>query len=79
MNRPILVLQYPSQKEGRTIALAATRDIRAFRAFREVVLEDALLEVMSNDDEVIHAQNRAELKRLEQVFSMLFPDLQTPI
>ncbi|GAI97156.1 unnamed protein product, partial [marine sediment metagenome] len=38
MKKPILVLQYPDPHEGRTVAIAATRNLKALKAFKEVVL-----------------------------------------
>ena len=46
MRKPILVLQYPDPKEGRTVAMAATRNPIALQSFKEAVLEEAKLAVM---------------------------------
>jgi len=75
MKRPILVLQYPDNREARTVALAATRSPRALQAFKEAVLEEARLAVMDWEaDEVLHAQNQKELERLNQLLLLLIPD-----
>lgn len=75
MKRPILVLQYPDPNEGRTVAIAATRNLKALRAFKEVVLEEASLAVMDWEaDEVIHAQNETELERLTKLLGLVIPD-----
>ena len=74
MNRPILVLQYPDSREGRMVALAATRNPSALKAFREAVLGDARLAVMDwRADEVLLMQERMELERLEKLLHMLIP------
>ncbi len=74
MKRPILVLQYPDPHEGRTIAIAATRSLEALQAFKKVVLEEARLAVMDWEaDEVLHAQNQTEVKRLEKLLGLLIP------
>ena len=75
MKRPILVLQYPDPREGRTVAIAATRNPAALRAFKEAVLEEARLAVLDwGPDEVIHIQDQAELERLQTSLRVLIPD-----
>jgi len=75
MKRPILVLQYPDNREARTIALAATRSPRALKAFKEAALEEARLAAIDWEaDEVLHAQNKKELERLEKLLGLLIPD-----
>ena len=75
MKRPILVLQYPDNREARTIALAATRNPRALQAFKEAALEEARLAAIDWEaDEVLHAQNQIELERLEKLLGLLIPD-----
>ena len=75
MKRPILVLQYPDNREARTIALAATRNPRALQAFKEAALEEARLAAMDWEaDEVLHVQNQKELERLEKLLGLLIPD-----
>ena len=75
MNNPILVLQYPDPHECRTVAIAATRNLKALQAFKEVVLEEARLAVMDwQADEVIHTQNQTELERLNKLLGLLIPD-----
>ena len=78
MRKPILVLQYPDPHEGRTVAIAATRNLRALQAFKEATIEEARLGVMDwENDEVIHAQNEMELDRLERLLGKLIPDNKT--
>ena len=75
MKRPILVLQYPDPHEGRTVAIAATRNLKALQAFKEAVLEEAKLATMDwEPDEVLHAQNQTELERLNKLLALLIPD-----
>ena len=74
MKRPILVLQYPDSREARTVALAATRNLKALQAFKEVVLEEARLAVMDWEaDEVLSIQNQTELERLGKLLEKLIP------
>lgn len=76
MKKPILVLQYPDPHEGRTVAIAATRSLKALQAFKEVVLEEARLAAMDWEaDEVLHAQNVTELERLNKLLRLLIPDI----
>ena len=75
MNNPILVLQYPDPQEGRTVAIAATRSLKALQAFKEAVLAEARLAVMGWEaDEVLHTQNQTELERLGKLLGLLIPD-----
>ncbi len=75
MKRPILVLQYPDPQEGRTVAIAATRSLKALQYFKKVVLGEARLAVIDwETDEVLHAQDQTELERLEKLFTLLIPD-----
>ena len=75
MNNPILVLQYPDPHECRTLAIAATRNLKALQAFKEVVLEEARLGAMEWDaDEILTIQNQAELERLEKLLDKLIPN-----
>ncbi len=75
MKKPILVLQYPDPHEGRTIALAATRSMKALQAFKEVVLEEARLGAIDWEaDEVLNINNQTELVRLEKLLEKLIPD-----
>ena len=74
MKRPILVLQYPDSREARTVALAATRSLKALRAFKEAVLEEARLGAMDWEaDEVLSINNQTELVRLEKLLEKLIP------
>jgi len=74
MRRPILVLQYPDPKEGRTVAIAATRNPIALQTFKEAVLEEAKLAVIDwESDEVLCIQNQIELERLEKLLEKLIP------
>ena len=75
MKKPILVLQYPDSRDARTVALAATRSLKALLAFKEAVLEEARLGAMDWDaDEILTIQNQTELERLEKLLDKLIPD-----
>ncbi len=75
MNRPILVLQYPDPREGRTVAIAATRNPSVLMAFKSTVLEEARLAAMDWEvDEVLRTQDKVELQRLEELLGLLLPN-----
>ena len=74
MTRPILVLQYPDSRQGRTVAIAATRSPEVLQVFKRVVLDEARLACMDWDvDEVLNLQNKMEVDRLEQLLGLLIP------
>ena len=75
MKKPILVLQYPDPHQGRTIALAATRSLKAFKAFKQAVLEEARLDLVDRDtDEILVINNQMELRRLEELLEKMIPN-----
>ncbi|MFC1972376.1 hypothetical protein ACFLVE_03115 [Chloroflexota bacterium] len=75
MKKPILVLQYPDPREGRTVAIAATRSLKALQSFKEAVLEEARLSAMDwEHDELLRAQDEIELSRLSRLLGLLIPD-----
>ena len=74
MTKPILVLQYFDSREGRTVAVAATRNPKVLRVFKEVVLEDARLAAMDlQADDVLLMLDQMELGRLEKLLGVLIP------
>lgn len=69
------MLQYPDSRGARTVALAATRNEKALRAFKEAVLEEARLSILDwNADEVIHLQEEVELERLQKLLDLVIPE-----
>ena len=77
-NKPVLVLQYPDPRQGRTVAIAATKSPKAFKCFKEVVLEEAGLALMDwTEDQVLQLQDQAELTRLKATLDVLIPDIDT--
>ena len=67
-------MQYPDSREARTVALAATRNEKALRVFKEAVLEDARLSLLDwTADEVIHLQEEVELERLQKLLDLVIP------
>ena len=74
MAKPILVLQYPDPRLRRTVALAATRDGAALRAFKRATLAEARLSAQREDDDLLRFQGEAELVRLQAILGELIPD-----
>jgi len=75
---PVLVLQYPDISTGRTVALAATRNVDAILAFKRAVLEDARLSVIYQDeDDVLQYRDRLEMERLEKLLNRVVPEGNT--
>ncbi len=75
MNEPILVLQYLDELKGRLIALATTKDIRALRVFKEIVIEEAKKDALDfRFDEVTHLDSNHYLKRLQGLLDLLIPN-----
>lgn len=68
-----LVLQYPDWQTGKIRLLAATKNPKALRAFRDAVLEEARLSAMSADDPVLEVEYNEELRKLEKILDILIP------
>jgi len=74
VKKPILVLQYPDPREGRTVAIAATRNEQAMRAFKRAVLKEAKSTLANGMvDEVLHVQDSIELTRLQRLLDLVVP------
>lgn len=75
MDSAILVLQYPDPRRKRTVALAATKDREALRAFRRATLADARLACVTwGSDSFLQRHGEYELHRLEKLFEQIIPD-----
>ena len=53
MAQPHLVLQYPDLQTGKVRLLAVTQDKRALSMFKRVVLEEARLNLLGCDDDIL--------------------------
>lgn len=73
-----LVLQYPDWQSGKIRLLAATKDPKALRAFKAAVLEEARLNAMACDDEVLKIEYGQELHKLLALLDFLIPDEGAP-
>jgi len=68
-----LVLQYPDYQSGKIRLLATTKNLKALRAFREAVLEEARLNAISTDDPILIVEYNEELHKLERLLDLLIP------
>lgn len=74
MVQPHLVLQYPDLQTGRVRLLAFTQDKRALSVFKKAVLEEARLNLLGCDDDILKIDYEEELRKLERLLSLLIPD-----
>ena len=56
MMQPYLVLQYPDLQIGKVRLLAITEDKRVLSLFKRVVLEEARLNLLGCDDDVLRIE-----------------------
>jgi len=69
-----LVLQYPDWQSGKIRLLATTKNPKALRAFRDAVLEEARLNLLGCDDDILRIEYEEELHKLEKLLNILIPD-----
>ena len=69
-----LVLQYPDWQSGKIRLLATTKNVTALRAFKAAVLEEAKLNLIGCDDEVLRIEYEEELHKLEKLLNAIIPD-----
>ena len=72
--QPHLVLQYPDLQSGKVRLLAFTQDKRALSLFKRVVLEEARLNLLGCDDDILRIEYEQELHKLEKLLDALIPD-----
>jgi len=68
-----LVLQYPDWQSGKIRLLATTKDKRALAAFKKAVLEEARLNLLGCDDDILRIEYEEELHKLEKLLKTLIP------
>jgi len=73
MKQAVLVLQYPDPRMGRTVAIASTKDRKALKVFRQVVLKEAHAAYRGLDDEVLATQEVLEAERLQRLLDLVIP------
>lgn len=74
MVQPHLVLQYPDLQTGKVRLLAFTQDKRALQLFKKIVLEEASLNLLGCDDDILKIEYEEELHKLEKLLNALIPD-----
>ena len=72
--QPHLVLQYPDLQTGKVRLLAATQDRRVLRVFKKTVLEEARLNLLGCDDDILRIEYEEELHKLEKLLNVLIPE-----
>ena len=72
--QPHLVLQYPDLQTGKVRLLAVTQDKRALSVFKKTVLEEAHLNLLGCDDDILRIEYEEELHKLERLLNALIPD-----
>ena len=68
-----LVLQYPDLQSGKIRLLATTKDKKVLTAFRKAVLEEARLNLLGCDDDILRIEYQEELRKLEKLLDALIP------
>ena len=69
-----LVLQYPDWQRGKIRLLATTKDHKALLAFKHAVMEEARLNLLSCDDDILRIEYEEELRKLEKLLNALIPE-----
>ena len=78
MVQPHLVLQYPDLQTGKVRLLAFTQDKRVLGLFKKVVLEEARLNLLGCDDDILRIEYEEELHKLEKLLNALIPERPEP-
>ena len=71
MTQPHLVLQYPDLQTGKVRLLAFTQDKRVLRLFKKTVLEEARLNLLGCDDDILRIEYEEEMHKLEKLLNAL--------
>ena len=69
-----LVLQYPDWQSGKIRLLAITKDKRALATFKKAVLEEARLNLLGCDDDILRIEYEEEIHKLEKLLNALIPE-----
>lgn len=77
MVQPTLSLTYPDYQANKVKLLAVTHSRKAMLAFKAAVLEDARLNLMTCEDEVLKIEYGQELRKLESLLGLLIPESET--
>ena len=74
MVTPILTLTYPDLQSGKVRLLAITHDKRVLTVFKKAVLEEAQLNLLGCQDDILHIEYEQELRKLERLLDALIPE-----
>ena len=74
MVTPTLTLTYPDLQTGKVRLLALTQDKRVLSVFKKTVLEEAHLNLLGCDDDILRIEYEGELRKLERLLNALIPD-----
>jgi len=72
--QPHLVLQYPDLQTGKVRLLAVTQDKMVLSLFKRAVLEEARLNLLGCDDDILRIEYEEELHKLEKLLNALIPE-----
>ena len=70
-----LVLQYPDWQSGKIRLLAITKDKTVLAVFKKAVLEEARLNLLGCDDDILRIEYEEELHKLEKLLNALIPEI----
>ena len=74
MVQPMLSLTYPDYQANKVKLLAVTQSRKAMLAFKAAVLEDARLNLLGCDDDILRIEYEEELRKLERLLTALIPN-----
>jgi hypothetical protein len=69
-----LSLTYPDYQANKVKLLAVTHNRKAMLAFKTAVLEDARLNLLGCDDEILRIEYEEKLHKLERLLDAIIPD-----
>ena len=75
MVTPTLTLTYPDLHSGKVRLLAVTQDKRVLNLFKRIVLEEAQLNLLGCDDDILRIEYQEELNKLGKLLNALIPDM----
>jgi len=74
MVAPTLTLTYPDLHSRKVRLLAVTQDKKVLNLFKRIVLEEAQLNLLGCDDDILRIEYEEELRKLERLLNVLIPD-----
>ena len=74
MVTPTLTLTYPDLHSRKVHLLAVTQDKKVLSLFKRIVLEEAQLNLLGCDDDILRIEYEEELRKLERLLNVLISD-----